>query len=1078
MEFRVLGPIEAQDGDRLVALGPRMPKALVAVLLLEPGRVVSLDRLIDLLWGDEPPAAATAALQVYVSGLRRVLEPDRPARTPPSVLVTQPPGYVLRVDPHDIDAVRFEALAAAGRESLAAGDAGTAQDRLRSALGLWRGTAYAELAFESFLQVEIARLHELRASAWEALMEAELARGRHALVIADLERLAAEEPIRERRWELLALALYRDGRQAEALRTLQRARQVLGEQLGIDPGPALRRLEDGILQQSPALEVQPVAVAAVPSAEEAKPAPVPAGGRPLVGRDAEVAQLGAALDAAASGRGRVVLIAGEPGIGKTRLAEELSSLASTRGAVVAWGRCHEGDASPAYWPWVQVIRTLAHQADPAAVRRALVVGAEELAQIVPDIKEVAGRPLEPLVLLQPEAARTRLYDAVVDLVLRLAGESPLSLVIDDLHWADAPSLELLCLLAARLPEASILLACTFRDFEGDLSAGVRGALGALARVPDIVRIRPGGLSEDDVGQLVADATGGDAGPEVTSAIRDRTEGNPFFVSELVRLLQSERQLDHATGVVRDSIPSGVRDVIRLRLARLPDETVALLRLAAVAGRDFDLDVVAAAAGVDEDTALERVEASLLIGLVVEQADVLGRYRFSHSLVRETLYQELSAARRARSHRALGEALARAGDDSHTLDVARHLYAAAPLGGREIAYEWVLRAADRARGLLAFEQVEEQLARALELVEAMPPGPETSRRELAARTRMGMSLMMTRGYSAPEVGEAWSRAALVCRETDDAPEVLTATWGMWSYACVRADFARALAIAEECLGRGDRSGALAFQLLGHHTLTVTLWHLGRLGEAAEHCRLLGDLCSRASDEVIGQLVDRDPRCGRLVFGGMVLALGGRTEEAAASLDEALRASRTNGRPFTIALTHVVACLGRAICDDRGAARRDASDAAALAHRHGFRQLAAMAAIVQGWADSDAAGVRAGLADFEAAGSRMLLHFFYGLLAQVEHDAGRRAEARAGVERALAESESTGERFWAAELHRIRAELLLPGPADRVTEARKEFDRALSVAREQGAGLLEARAADSARRRLGPESVGTRPSPASA
>ncbi|HEX2047466.1 MAG TPA: AfsR/SARP family transcriptional regulator [Acidimicrobiales bacterium] len=257
MELRVLGPMEvADDESRLIDLGVGRHRAVLAALVMEAGRVVSLDRLVDSLWGDDPPPTANKTLQVYVSRLRKALEADRRPGAPFQVLVTQPPGYVLRADGIAVDAVRFGTLAAEGERLLRAGKAAEAREALDSGLRLWRGSAYEGLAFESFVQQEIARLDELRAVAAENRVEAMLALGRNPDAVIDVERLVADDPLRERRWALLALALYRTGRQGEALRTLDRARRTLGEELGIEPGPELRRLERDILAQAPALELR------------------------------------------------------------------------------------------------------------------------------------------------------------------------------------------------------------------------------------------------------------------------------------------------------------------------------------------------------------------------------------------------------------------------------------------------------------------------------------------------------------------------------------------------------------------------------------------------------------------------------------------------------------------------------------------------------------------------------------------------------------------------------------------------------------------------------------------------------
>ncbi|MDQ3979219.1 MAG: AfsR/SARP family transcriptional regulator, partial [Actinomycetota bacterium] len=228
-EFRVLGPLEVRRAGQVLDLGRPKQRAVLAVLLIEANRVVALDRLIDLLWGDEPPPRAIGALQVYISGLRRVLEPLRPARSPAQVLITQPPGYVLRLDPAQLDACQFEARAAHGHNLLVEGRPTAAAQALTEALDLWRGPAYADFAFEPFAQTEAARLEELRAVAVEDRIAAELVLGNHLAVTAELESLVAAHPLRERLWAQLMLALYRSERQSEALRAYERARTVLAE---------------------------------------------------------------------------------------------------------------------------------------------------------------------------------------------------------------------------------------------------------------------------------------------------------------------------------------------------------------------------------------------------------------------------------------------------------------------------------------------------------------------------------------------------------------------------------------------------------------------------------------------------------------------------------------------------------------------------------------------------------------------------------------------------------------------------------------------------------------------------------
>ena len=662
VQFRLLGPLEAQDGGRRVELGRPKQRVLLAVLLVHANHVVSLDRLIEELWGAEPPPQAAASLQTYVPNLRRALEPGRPARAPSRVLVSQPPGYRLVVGAGDLDAVRFAALAQEGHRLLEAGRPAAAAGVLREGLALWRGPALAEMADEAFAQAERNRLEELRVAALEDRLAADLDLGGHAAAVAELEELAGRYRFRERLAGLLMLALYRSGRQGEALQAFQAARRALADELGIDPGRWLRQLETGILRQDPGLDwTPPPQEPGPPPGETAEASPAlaasvtrsPQAADELVGRDDQLAALDGVLAGARGGRGRVVLVAGEPGIGKTRLAEEAARRAAAAGMQVAWGRCHEGDGAPALWPWAQVVRQL------AAEQLAAMLGSSAawLGQLMPELAEPAPRA-GPLPIADLGTARFQLNQAVTGLLRRLAEARPLLIVVDDLHWADVPSLSLLAFLAGELNDARLVVAGTYRDVEVVAGRPLAETLGALAREPVVERIRLGGLGRADVARLIGRTIGARPAEPLVQAVTDRCGGNPFFITELLRLLQSERGLaaPDATAAARRDIPVGVRDVLRRRLARLPAQTSTVLMVAAVAGRGFDLDLIEAVTGLEDEPALDAAEAAVLAGLVIEDDRAAGRYRFAHTLVRETIYEDISRARRARLHARVADAL--------------------------------------------------------------------------------------------------------------------------------------------------------------------------------------------------------------------------------------------------------------------------------------------------------------------------------------------------------------------------------------------------------------------------------------
>ena len=323
MEFRILGVLEVVDGGRPVEVGAAKLRALLAELVLHANQIVSRERLMEVVWGDTPPATGTTTLNTYVSHLRAALEPARAPRSPARVLLTRDPGYLLAIDPAQVDAMRFESLAAEGRRALSAGDAATAAVKLREGLGLWRGAALADFLYEAFAQPEATRLEELRLTSLEARVDADLALGRHHDLVSELRRLVDEHPLRERLWAQLMLALYRCGRQSEALRAYGELRRVLADELGIDPSPALRQLEDDVLQQQRGLDL---AVGAspipepVPRQPHATPTNLPRTLTSFVGREDDIVQLTRLCSDA-----RLVTLFGTGGVGKSRLALEVAA---------------------------------------------------------------------------------------------------------------------------------------------------------------------------------------------------------------------------------------------------------------------------------------------------------------------------------------------------------------------------------------------------------------------------------------------------------------------------------------------------------------------------------------------------------------------------------------------------------------------------------------------------------------------------------------------------------------------------------------------------------------------------------
>jgi WD40 repeat protein/DNA-binding SARP family transcriptional activator len=534
MRFQVLGPLEVDaDGGPVVLGGPK-ERLLLALLLTRPNQVVSVEALLRGLWGDQPPPTAAKTLQSHIKRLRRALEPGRARGAAGQVLVTRQPGYLLRVAPGALDVVRFEELTAAARRMLSQGQADAAASLLGEALGLWRGPAFQEFLDSDVALAEADRLAELRLAALEDRVEAELRLGRHRELVAELEGLVREQPLRERLWAQLMLALYRSGRQADALLAYQRARSILVEELGIDPGAELRRLHAAILAQDPGLELPPTAAAA---ATRELPQALAMHGPVFVGRAAELGWLQAAWARAANGQGGIALVSGDQGMGKTRLAAEFARGVHDRGGWVLYGRC------------------LAAAPDPL----------QPFTQALADWSAVGGDM--PSGWRSPTAFGEGLAGLLID-----RPDTTVLLILDDLHLAQAPALEALADLVAAATRRLLVLGTYCQEkLSPELAALVeRVDPGAVARR------RLGPFEQDEVAQVLGLYEPEQAARAAAPTVLDATGGIPLLVHQAAgkrAQAQAAQQVEQTASQTASS-----RSHLRMAQAKLADDTIDLREL--------------------------------------------------------------------------------------------------------------------------------------------------------------------------------------------------------------------------------------------------------------------------------------------------------------------------------------------------------------------------------------------------------------------------------------------------------------------------------------------------------------------
>jgi DNA-binding SARP family transcriptional activator/DNA-binding CsgD family transcriptional regulator len=707
LRLRVLGELAATREGAVVNLGGRRQRAVIAALVVMRDQVVPATRLADCVWGDHQPADSTGAIQAYVSHLRRCLQPEAEARRRDGVIVSTGAGYLLRLAPETVDAWCFESAV----DRAATLDPSATVAVLDDALALWRGPPYAEYAGEPWVEAEVVRLTELRAVARERRLEARLQLGDAALLVGDLETLVAEDPLREERWRLLVLALYRAHRQADALAALRRARAKLADELGIDPGPALRSLEAEVLAQSPALDA-PARSMVVP-ADGGAPRGADAGrgdgagrgagvgdGPPvtdLVDRARETAALRRAVDALVAGRPGSVLVEGPAGIGKTRLLVEAVRLADAGGARVLSARGSQLEQAFGF----------------GAVRQLF--------------EPVLSDPDRPEPLLGGAAARaSTVFDEVVDdapahqggfavlhglywLTVNLTAGGPVALVVDDLQWCDSASLRYLAYLVKRLEGLPVLVVLALRTGEPPADDAL---LAEIALDASVTVLRPPPLSAHAAATLVRERLG-EGAESFVEACHTMTSGNPLLLRQLLRALEDEGIPPDVSHVdtVRAVGSRAVSALVTLRLRRLPAEVAAVARAVAVLGDEAGLPAVATLAQLPEEAVAAALDV-LSRGEILTDEEALS---FVHPLVREAVYGDLPAAERALHHERAAAVLQRQG--APVEQVAAHLLRA-PRRGNPVTVEVLRRAAGTAMARGAADAAATMLRRALH--EPVPP----------------------------------------------------------------------------------------------------------------------------------------------------------------------------------------------------------------------------------------------------------------------------------------------------------------------------------------------------------------------
>jgi class 3 adenylate cyclase/predicted ATPase len=792
--------------------------------------------------------------------------------------------------------------------------------------------------------------------------------------------------------------------------------------------------------------------------------------RPLVGREQELALLVSRWELARD-RGQVVLLSGEPGIGKSRLVQALREHA-TRGAHARWEcRCSPYHQQSALRPWIEMAERalgFVRAEDPAERLHKIEAGLAAYGLADPEtvdlwalLLSVPSAADHPPLAISPQRRRQKTFDAIVRLLLATAAQSPVLLVVEDLHWADPSTLELLSILTDQVATAQVLILLTarpeFRPAWGPRSHTTLATLGRLARAHTTEMIeRVSG--------------GGSLPPQVLDQLVARSDGIPLFAEELAKSVLESGELEgdeHAgVGSASFAVPATLQDSLMARLDRL-GSAKGVAQLAATLGRQFSYELLCAVSPLDEET-LERdlgrlVEAELLYqrGLPPKAS-----YVFKHALIQEAAYESLLRSTRSEVHKRIAAVLAERFHETIETQpelLAQH-YGAAGLAAEAVEY-W-RRAGQKAIQRSANLEAMHHLERALEAAGKMAESPERDQLEIGLLITLGPVLIGTRGWAAPEVGRSYERARDLCRRAGDAPQLFTALWGLWFYYTQGGRLRTGLELAEQLMGLAERQPDPGLLMQAHHMLGPTRMSLGPLTSARSHFEAAIALYDPERHRSHASLYGgHDPCVCCSGNGSIVHWMLGSPDLALRRCREAIELARRLGQPTSLGHALIASTMLHQLRREPEAAREVADACLTIAAEHDLVSYQSFSRFMRGWAVASTGLRGEGLAEMrqvrtakQAAGQKIWGPHFAGMIADVCSEAGQLADGLTAVSEGLTQVDETGDRYYEAELYRLRGELLLlQHGASAFAEADACFQRALELARKQEARSWELRAA---------------------
>lgn len=1044
IRIELLGKLRVTAGQRaLASVNTNRLQSLLAFLVLHAEAAQSREHLAFLLWPESAESQARTNLRQLLHHLRRALAGEC------SLLAIDNQTVHWRPEcPWSVDVTDFGAAAARAMEAEQKGNLTLAREAFEEAARLYQDDLLPDL-YDDWLQTRREQLRQQFADVLSRLAALLENLGDYSSAIQHAGRLVALDPLREPSYQLLMRLHVLSGDRASALRVYHQCMRTLQRELGISPSKATQDLFTQALKSDPR-----------PAAPAEPPPDAASSLLPLVGRAREWDGLLGCWRRVTQGDTRLALILGEPGIGKSRLAEELFQSCSRRPeGAAARARCYSAQRRLAYGPVAEWLR-----AEPLRSARTQLPKPQltELARVLPEIL-IDTPDIAPPKPLTESWQRRHLYEALNAAFRR--SPRPLLLLIDDLQWCDQDSFEWLHSFFRSEAAAHTLVLGTVRPEETRRDHPFAALVNELRQSGQVSEFPIEPLGNEETGALAAQVAGRECEPKFLSGLYQVTGGNPLFIVETVRASLEDQE-------AKNTVPPRVQAVIAARLAQLSPSPYELAGLAAAIGRPFSLDLLAKATDWDEDSVSRALEELWQHRIIAGQGT--GAYDYTHDLLREVAYTELSPVRRRALHRRIARALEELyGPDLQGISgwLADHYDAA---GMAEQAISYYRTAATVAKHRFADAEAAHLIRRALFLCREFPETARRDREELELLLTLGPSLVSTQGYSMPEVGETYERGLLLTRRSGDQTQVFSVLSGAWLFRTVRGELEDSRRLAQQCIDEACGDGAAAQQMAGRFLLGTSLFHLGQLAESRRQIEQALSSYTGSSHPALALFAGPDVGVFCRSYLSHVLWQLDETEEAAAKSEEAIALARQLSHPFGLAIALDYAALFDVLRHDAKGVLDRAGEAAVLCRRHGFVYYLAWAEILVGWAaaveDDPAAGLvqlRHGLEALKATGAELRLPFYYGLLAEVHGLAGQAGEALANVASAFAFQNKNGELWTAPELHRIHGDLLLrTGDA---AGAQDSYQCAIEAARQTGARLFELKAATRLRELSTPQQV---------